>query len=237
MIVKNNKAFSAGAFLAVTFFGVLILIFSPIFGEGKNGLVYSDDMFNRLSKGSSYFIPKVAKSNEAIKGTQVSLVIKLEKAEQGDSALKVLTAAKTGAQNTNAGIELKGDLGAMMAKVLQDADDMFKNDGKKVADRYNMDEKEAMTSWWNVLKTMDKELKKQGKISEAKVVSDVMKKAVEPAYNFYKIESQKVVDKAGIMSGLLIFYVAYTMWWGFAIFYMFDGIGLTMKKAKVKKEV
>lgn len=237
MIVKNNKAFSVGAFLAITFFGVLILIFSPIFGEGKNGLVYSDDMFNRLSKGSSYFIPKVAKSNEAVKGTQVALVIKLEKQDQSDVALKVLTAAGTGAQNTGAGIELKGDLGAVMAKVLQDADDMFKNDGKKVADRYGMDEKEAMTSWWNVLKVMDKELKKQGKIPEAKVVSDVMKKAVEPAFNFYKIESQKVVDKAGIMTGLLVFYVAYTMWWGFAIFYMFDGIGLTMKKAKVKKEV
>jgi len=237
MIVKNNKAFSVGAFLAVTFLGVLVLIFSPIFGEGKNGLVYSDDMFNRLSKGSSYFIPKVAKSNEAIKGTQVSLVIKLEKQEQSDSALKVLTAAGTGAQNTGTGIELKGDLGAVMTKVLQDADDMFKNDGKKVADRYGMDEKEAMTSWWNVLKAMDKELKKQGKVPEAKVVSDVMKKAVEPAFNFYKIESQKVIDKAGIMTGLLVFYVAYTMWWGFAIFYMFDGIGLTMKKAKVKKEV
>jgi hypothetical protein len=39
------------------------------------------------------------------------------------------------------------------------------------------------------------------------------------------------------MTGLLVFYVIYTMWWGFAIFYMFDGIGLTMKKAKVKKEV
>ncbi|NTW60122.1 MAG: hypothetical protein HGB21_05405 [Nitrospirae bacterium] len=237
MVVKNSKAFSIGAFLAVSFFGVLVMIFSPIFGEGKNGLVYSDDMFNKLSKGSSYFIPKVAKSNEAIKGTQVSLVIKLEKQDQSDSALKVLTAAGTGAQNTSAGIELKGDLGAVMAKVLQDADDMFKNDGKKVADRYSMDEKEAMTSWWNVLKIMDKELKKQGKIPEAKVVSDVMKKAVEPAFNFYNIESQKVVDKAGIMTGLLVFYVAYTMWWGFAIFYLFDGIGLTMKKAKVKKEV
>ncbi len=44
-------------------------------------------------------------------------------------------------------------------------------------------------------------------------------------------------EKAGIMTGLLVFYVVYTMWWGFAIFYMFDGIGLTMKKAKVKKEV
>jgi capsid portal protein len=94
-----------------------------------------------------------------------------------------------------------------------------------------------MTSWWNVLKVMDKELKKQGKIEDSKIVSDVMKKAVEPAYNYYKIEAQQVADKAGIMTGLLVFYVIYTMWWGFAIFYMFDGIGLTMKKAKVKKEV
>ena len=74
-------------------------------------------------------------------------------------------------------------------------------------------------------------------VEEAKIVSDVMKKAVEPAYNFYKIEAQQVSEKAGIMTGLLVFYVIYTMWWGFAIFYMFDGIGLTMKKAKVKKEV
>jgi hypothetical protein len=27
------------------------------------------------------------------------------------------------------------------------------------------------------------------------------------------------------------------MWWGYAIFFLFDGIGLSMKKAKVKKEV
>ena len=69
------------------------------------------------------------------------------------------------------------------------------------------------------------------------ILQIVMKKAVEPAFNFYKIEAQKVIDKAGVMTGLLVFYVAYTMWWGFAIFYMFDGIGLTMKKAKVKREV
>jgi len=42
----------------VTFAGVLALIFSPIFGDGRNGLVYADDMFNKLSKGSSYFIPR-----------------------------------------------------------------------------------------------------------------------------------------------------------------------------------
>ena len=65
----------------------------------------------------------------------------------------------------------------------------------------------------------------------------VTKKAVETAHNFYGIEAQKVTEKAGLMTGLLVFYVVYTMWWGFAIFYLFEGLGLTMKKAKVKKEI
>ncbi len=237
MIVKNYKMFSVGAILAVSFFGILALIFSPIFGDGKNGLVYSDDMFNKLSKGSSYFIPKVAKNNEKFTNTTIALIVKLEKPEQNDGVKKLLAAAGADVRNASPELQINGNLGSIMSKVLQDADDMFKNDGKKVSDRYGVDEKEAMTSWWNVLKVMDKELKKQGKIEEAKIVSDVMKKAVEPAFNFYKIDAQQVSEKAGIMTGLLVFYVIYTMWWGFAIFYMFDGIGLTMKKAKVKKEV
>ena len=68
------------------------------------------------------------------------------------------------------------------------------------------------------------------------MVSDVNKKAVETAYNYFGVEAQKVADKALLMTGLLVFYVIYTMWWGFAIFYIFDGVGLTMTKAKVKKE-
>jgi capsid portal protein len=84
---------------------------------------------------------------------------------------------------------------------------------------------------------MDKELKKEKKIEESNFVGEVTKKAIEPAFNFYQIEPQSVADKAGVMTGLLVFYVAYTMWWGFAIFYLFDGVGLSMKKAKVKKEV
>ena len=237
MIIKNKKTFSIGAVLAVTFLGILMLIFSPIFGEGKNGLVFSDDMFNKLSKGSSYFIPKVMKSSEKYANTTIALTVKLEKPEENDGTMKMLTAAGTEVKNDGPALQISGNLGALMSKVLQDADDMYKNDGKKVSDRYGVEEKAVMASWWNLLKVMDKELKKQGKIEDANIISDVMKKAVEPAYNYYKIEAQRVADKALIMTGLLVFYVAYTMWWGFAIFYMFDGIGLTMKKAKVKKEV
>jgi len=237
MIIKNKSTFFTGAFLAVTFAGVLALIFSPVFGDGRNGLVYADDMFNKLSKGSSYFIPKVLKSNEKFTNTSLAIAIKYEKPEQIDGTVKLLADAGIDAKNANPELQVNGNLGVLMSKILQDADDMFKNDGATVAKRYGVEEKKVMESWHVLLKTMDKALKKQGKIEEAKIVSDVMKKAVEPAYNYYKIEAQQVSDKALIMTGLLVFYVVYTMWWGFAIFYMFDGIGLTMKKAKVKREV
>jgi hypothetical protein len=234
----NKQSLTIGALLALSFIGILGLIFSPVFGEGKNGLVFADDLFNKLSKGSSYFIPKVAKSNEEFKSTTIEIVIKLDKPDQMNPlAVRLLASTGASANTASPEIKLNGNLGTILTQVLADADDMFKNDGAKVSGRYATDEKEVMTSWWNILKSLDKELKKQGKIAEAKIVSDVMKKAVEPAYNFYKIEGQKVSEKAGLMTGLLIFYVAYTMWWGFAIFWLFDGLGLTMKKAKVKKEV
>ncbi|HEY6009945.1 MAG TPA: hypothetical protein VIX18_00635 [Nitrospirota bacterium] len=237
MIIKNKMEFAKGAILAVTFAGVLALIFSPIFGEGKNGLVYADDMFNKLSKGSSYFIPKVTKSNEKFANTTIAVTVKYEKPEQIDGTIKLLAAAGIEANHASPELQINGNLGALMGKIIQDSDDMYKNNGAAVAARYGTDEKKVMESWHVMLKGVDKALKKQGKIDDAKIVSDVMKKAVEPAYNYYQVEAQNVVDKAGIMTGLLVFYVIYTMWWGFAIFFMFDGIGLTMKKAKVKKEV
>lgn len=238
MSVTNKRSFNIGIILALSFIGILGLIFSPVFGEGKNGLVFADDLFNKLSKGSSYFIPKVAKNNEEFRSTQVEMVIRLDKPDlMNPLALKLL--AQSGAQATTASpeIRLSGSLGGVLEQVLADADRMFRNEGAAISGKYGADEREVMTSWWNILKSMDKELKKQGKIIEAKIVSDVMKKAIEPAYNFYKIDGQKVTEKAGLMTGLLVFYVVYTMWWGFAIYYLFEGVGLTMKKAKVKKEV
>jgi len=236
MLVKNKKTFGLGVVFAISFFSILFLIFSPMFGDGKNGLVFSDDMFNKLSKGSSYFIPKVAKSLEKANGKTLSVSIKLDKAEDAENTAKLFTSAGGAVSSNGAEMTIKGDLGMILSSALKDADAMYKNDGKAVSDRYGYDEKTAMKNWWASLSKVDKELKKNKLIAEAKIVSEVVKKGIEPGYNFYKIDANKVVDHAGMMSGLLIFYVVYTMWWGYAIFYIFDGIGLSMKKAKVKKE-
>ena len=75
---------------------------------------------------------------------------------------------------------------------------------------------------------MDKDLKKQKKFKEAKVVALVVKKAVESSYNYYKIEPQKIRDRWGVVLFSLIFYVLYTLWYGFAIMFMFEGWGMAL---------
>ena len=235
MLVRNKKTFGLGVVFAISFIAVLALIFSPVF-DGKNGLVFSDDSFNKLAKGSSYFIPKVSKSVEKFVGKPLSVSIKLDKAEDAEPTAKLFTTAGSKADVKDTEIKIDDDLGSILQRALKDSNSMLNNDGKTVSDRYGYEEKTVMKNWWAALSSIEKGLKKDKLVAEAKVVSDVIKKGVEPGYNFYKIAANKVVDHAGMMSRMHVFYVAYTMWWGYAIFYMFDGLGLSMKKAKVKKE-
>jgi len=232
----NKKSIGIGVVLAISFWVVQAMIFTPMFGNGMNGLDYADDMFNKLSKGSSNFIPKLQKSVQGYAGKPFAAEVSLEKPETAALAANLFTAAGATAKAEGGKLSVSGDLGAVLAVVLRDADEMYRNDGQAVATRYGVKEKDALRAWWTSFSAVDKYLKKNGKIEEAKMISDVMKKGVETAYNYYGIPAEKVADKAALMTFLLVFYVVYTMWWGFAIFYIFDGIGLTMTKAKVKKE-
>jgi len=245
-----------GVLLAISFIVVLVLIFSPIFpktaeGEPQNGLQWADEMFNSLAKGSSYFIPKVTKSNEKFMGNMFAVTLKMGKAEDkpGDGEKRAERSAQLFIVNEGARVEvngaelkIEGDLGKVLAAALRDSETMYRNEGEKIKVLYGTvmkteDEKQMFRQWWNVLDKMNKQFVIEKKAAEAKIVSTVMKKSVEAAYNFYKVDAVKVKEKAGLMVFLLVFYVVYTMWWGFAIFFIFEGIGLSMKKAKVKKEV
>ena len=69
------------------------------------------------------------------------------------------------------------------------------------------------------------------------IKNDVVTKAIEPAYNFYGFEAESAEKELYLVAGLLSFYVIYTVWWGFAIFFLFEGLGLRMEKAKERREV
>lgn len=237
MLIRDQKQFNIGVILTITFVGVLLLIFSPIFGDGKIGLEYSDALFNKLAKDSSYFIPEVREKVKKAEAQSLAVTVKLESPEQAEKATKLIlgSGAQVGAEGAN--VKITGDLGKVLSSVLVDSDSMFKNNADEVKARYGFDGKEAMKLWHGMLKKVVMELQKEKKVDESNIILEVMRKGIEPAFNFYGIQAQSVADKAGVMISLLVFYVAYTMWWGYAIYYLFGGMGLSMKKAKVKKEV
>ncbi len=237
MLIRHKKTMSMGLLLGLSFVGVLALIFSPVFGENRNGLEYSDALFNKLAKGSSYFVPELSADLKKVQQEELSVTVKMESAEQAAKAAKIFDTAAPETSAQGAELKIKGNLSKLLGAVLEDSSAMYYNKGDQIRAKYGMDEKEVMATWWGALNRSIKELQKNKKVEQAAMISEVMKKGIEPAYNFYKIDAQSVSEKAFTASGLLLFYVLYTMWWGFAIFYLFDGLGLSMKKAKVKQEV
>jgi hypothetical protein len=240
MLITNKPLFNKGLLLMASFLCVFVSLFLPIWGGAGNGLDAADSMFNRLSKGSSYFIPGVQKQVLEMNGKQVTLTAKIKDAKLAPRAVENLVKAGATAEFKDGAITYTADLGKILTAALADADDLFNDRGKAVLDRYAVTEKDGektiVKAWWTVLDPSIKELQKQKMIQEAKVVGQVNKRGLEPGYNFYGIKSEKVLDNVLPLVGLLVFYVIYTMWYGYAIFDMFGGIGLGMSKPKIKKE-
>jgi hypothetical protein len=241
MAVPNKNAFTIGLVMALLFGVVLFLMFTEIFpgpaGKKTNGLAWADDLFNKLAKGSSNFIPRLKETNQKFVGKAFSATVTLPNPEEAERVHLLFTQAGSKVEAQGTTLKIDGDLGKTMEAILRDSYAMFHNQGQQLVTAYGMPERDVMRSWWGALSGMDKYFKKNLKIEESRLVSEVMRRAIEPSYNFYGIEAQRVADRLGIMTFLLVFYVFYTLWWGYAIFYLFEGFGLTMKKAKVKKEV
>jgi hypothetical protein len=127
------------------------------------------------------------------------------------------------------GLKVEGELGKILANCLEDSDSMYINDGQTISSKYGYNERQVMFNWWKALKSMDKGLTKQKEFEAAKVVSQVVNKAVECSYNYYKIEPQKISDRVGIVIFSLVFYVVYTLWYGFSVMYMFEGWGMKLE--------
>jgi hypothetical protein len=236
MLIVKRKSFAIGTVLAAGFLLVLALIFSPVFGNGMNGLEYADDVFNKLSKGSSYFIPKVAKGSEKLVGTNFAVNIKMESNEQADRAATLLATVGAQVARREATLSVAGDLGQVLARILHDDEAGYRNDGAVLSGRYGLEDRVVLATWWRVLRQMGKVLTGDKKMAQAEAVHAVMKKAIEPAHNYYAIEAENVGTMAVTMTALLLFYILYTIWWGSAIYFLFEGVGLIMSKESAQDD-
>jgi hypothetical protein len=227
-MIEKKKEFYGGFGLLIGFAVILIVIFSPVF-KGQNGLEYLDDLYNSISKGSAYYIPKVKAETDTFSGRSVSTTIEMadENQTQQTAALFMKGDALVNISGTQ--LKIEGDLGKILANCLADADRMYMNDGQTISSKYGYNERQVLFNWHQALIAMDKVLKKQKLFQEAKTVDLVVKKAVETSYNYYQVDPQKISDRAFIVLFSLAFYVIYTLWYGFAIMFMFEGWGMKLE--------
>jgi len=222
-----KKRFAAGLVMMICFAVVLIILFLPMF-SGKNGLDYLDNLYNSISKGSAYYIPKVKAASAKYAGQTVDMSLTLEDAAQAALTAVLYKAAGASVEVQGSQVKASGDLGKIFAACLQDSDDLFHNRGEEVTGRYQKNERLMLYVWWQALKAMEKDLNRQKKFAQAKMVGTIQSKAVECAYNYYKIDPQNIGDRWGIVLFSLFFYVIYTVWYGFAVMYMFEGTGFRL---------
>jgi hypothetical protein len=235
MLVVNKREFTKGILLAISFLIVLFIMFMPLFG-GENALRAADRLFNSISKGSTNYIADLEKKNKAFEATPVAVSIKFQRPEVLQQATKLMSSAGVQATVQGDTMKIDGKLGVLTGAAIKDSEAMFNNRDSELQTRYGFSGRHALYTWWTIFKRMDVELKKQGKFKEAAFIDTVVKRGVEVGYNYFGIEPQSARSKAGILTFSLIFYVIYTLWWGIAVLFIFEGVGLEMK-AGAKKEM
>lgn len=235
-VVRNKKTFTIGLVMIASFILCYVGMLSPNFGNGRNGLEYSDDMFNSLSKGSAYFIKDAQKVADGQKGNNINLTIKASSPEDALKWGKLYTTAGATVTVKESSVTIDGDFGEILGAVVADSDFMYHNDSKPLEAKYGYDGREATNNWNNSFKKIDAALKAKSQFPQEFDLVKVQKKALEPAYNYYGIEIKKVSENIATLTFLLSFYLLYTVWYGFGLFYFFDGLGIVVAKPKKKVE-
>jgi hypothetical protein len=223
----DKKKLALGAVLMVSFLAVLGVIFMPLF-DGGNALNYLDNLYNSISKASANYFDKARAEVGKLGGGTVAVTVNLGKPELASQGATLLAAAGAKAEVTGASLRIEGDLQRILASCLADAESAYHNRGEEIADRYQLDAKTALHAWWKTLAGMEKAFTQGKQFALVRALHSVRTKALECAYNYYGIRAQPISQRWGIVVFSLVFYVLYTVWYGYAVLYLFEGLGLKM---------
>ncbi len=226
-MIVNKKEFTGGLALLVLFFAVLAVMFQPLF-DGKNSMAYLDAMYNSISKGSVNYIDPLREDVKGLGTKDVTLKLTYTTSIQAEQSAKLFEKSGVKVALNGKELEVSGSVAAMLNTSLEDAELMYHNKAQEIESKYGIEARRSTFNWWTSLGLMEKALNGQEEFKVAKVTSSVLKKAVETAYNYYEIEPLNIMDKLGLVIFSLVFYVVYTLWYGFAILFVFEGWGLNI---------
>ena len=228
-MAANKKELVGGVGLMAVFMIVLIMFFMQII-DGKNGLNYLDNLFNSISKGSAYYIPSIKETiGKSETGKEITVKLSYDSAELAKESAALFSKAGATVTEDAEKLSVTGDFGNILMNCLEDSDALFHNKGDVLQDKYGIEGRKVLFNWWTSLKAMKKSFDKQEQFDNGKTVYTVMTRAVECSYNYYKIVPESMSNKLVTVLFSLIFYVVYTMWYGYSILFIFEGWGLKIE--------
>lgn len=228
MSTVKKKELGIGIFLLATFAAVMVGIFMPLF-DGGNALHYLDNLYNSISKGSAYYIPKVEHQVEDHGSEIVTLNLKLADLSAAQRAEPLFSNAGVTTAVEGNNLMVNGDLEMIFSACLEDAESAYRNRNEDLIARYEMNARPALHTWWLALGAMEKDLNRQKLFGAAQLTHTVQAKTVECAYNYYGIEAQEIKNRWGTVLFSLLFYVLYTIWYGYGIMFIFEGLGFELE--------
>ncbi len=227
-MTAQKKELLTGVFLFTTFAAVLLLLFLPLL-NGKNMMEKLDDLYNSISKGSVYYIPALQEESQILDSSIANLSLQLDDEQQAKEVADLFSKSGAVVALSGSGLTVSGKLADITSNSLEDADFLFHNQAGKIEAKYGYHGKKVVYNWWIGLNKLNKELTRLKLFQDAKFVSEVIKRAVECSYNYYQVIPQKISEKAIQVVLSLLFYVIYTVWFGFAILYILMGLGFKLE--------
>ena len=226
-MIADNKKFFTGFGLLIGFVVFIVIIFLPIF-HGKNGLEYMDSLYNSISKGSANYIPELEEKAGDFQGKHISVVLKMGTKSQAEQTAQLFKMSGSMTSIDGETITVDGDFGQILKTCLTDSELMYNNKGEEITAKYHLEGRQVLFDWYRAFRALDKALSDQNRFREAEMVQLVAEKAIECAYNYYNIEPRQISDSMGIVIFSLLFYVVYTVWYGFSFMFMFEGWGMRL---------
>jgi len=237
MLVRDKRKFRIGLIGLLAFLVALAFWIFPVRGH-RTGLQWADNLFNQLTKSSAYYIPSVALKSEKFRGVLADVGVNPRWPGGDKWVVKILMANEIPASPIGDGrVRIRGDLWRLSMAASADADLLFKGQEEVCRNKYGLSGKEVIYYWWTAFDDLTRRYIQLNRPEEADFTRFITTRVLEPSYNFAGIEPRNLSTNLGTVILLLLVYVLYTVWYGFAIMYLFEGIGITATKGREKKEM
>jgi uncharacterized membrane protein YfcA len=235
-LIVNRRKFALGV-AGLAAFAVALAVGTSPDSEGRSLLTRADTFFNQLAKNSAYSVPQAR--DQAAKLADVPVDIGIKPRDTAQPAHMMRLIADGGCQSflgDDGRIRIKCSLGELARPALEDAELAFRNDTAAIEQRHGIKDIEAMYAWWTIFDSLARRYVQENRSEEADFAKFVSSRVLEPAYNFRGIEGKSIGQNVLPMAGLLGFYVVYTVWYGVSIMVLLEGMGITTRSVKGRKE-